>query len=116
MADKITKPILLVHGEDDNNPGTFPLQSERFYQVGRVEARVGKGEQGGTWSGGREGGVGSAGTEKPLRRSAVQASWSPGCVCGPRAPLHMGCCTDVRLGNPYTVRGTVRAIIVPLLW
>lgn len=33
MADKITKPILLVHGEDDNNPGTFPLQSERFYQA-----------------------------------------------------------------------------------
>ncbi|PNW80332.1 hypothetical protein CHLRE_07g313122v5 [Chlamydomonas reinhardtii] len=32
-ADKITKPLLLVHGEDDNNPGTFPLQSERFYQA-----------------------------------------------------------------------------------
>ncbi|KAG2450262.1 hypothetical protein HYH02_004773 [Chlamydomonas schloesseri] len=32
-ADKISKPLLLVHGEDDNNPGTFPLQSERFYQA-----------------------------------------------------------------------------------
>jgi hypothetical protein len=32
-ADKATRPILLVHGEDDNNPGTFPLQSERFYAV-----------------------------------------------------------------------------------
>jgi len=30
-ADKATRPILLIHGEDDNNPGTFPLQSERFY-------------------------------------------------------------------------------------
>ncbi|GFR47310.1 hypothetical protein Agub_g8997, partial [Astrephomene gubernaculifera] len=33
MADKISKPLLLIHGEDDNNPGTFPLQSERFYQA-----------------------------------------------------------------------------------
>jgi len=32
-ADKIKKPILLVHGEEDNNPGTFPMQSERFYQA-----------------------------------------------------------------------------------
>ncbi|KXZ47834.1 hypothetical protein GPECTOR_32g446 [Gonium pectorale] len=32
-ADKIKKPLLLLHGEDDNNPGTFPLQSERFYQA-----------------------------------------------------------------------------------
>ncbi len=30
-ADKINEPILLVHGEADNNSGTFPLQSERFY-------------------------------------------------------------------------------------
>ena len=33
MADKIKRPLLLLHGEDDNNPGTFPLQSERFYQA-----------------------------------------------------------------------------------
>lgn len=32
-ADKIKEPILLVHGEADNNPGTFPLQSERFYNA-----------------------------------------------------------------------------------
>ena len=32
-ADKIKRPLLLVHGEEDNNPGTFPLQSERFYQA-----------------------------------------------------------------------------------
>jgi hypothetical protein len=32
-ADKVKKPLLLIHGESDENPGTFPLQSERFYQV-----------------------------------------------------------------------------------
>jgi len=32
-ADKIKSPILLIHGEDDNNPGTFPLQSERLYHA-----------------------------------------------------------------------------------
>jgi dipeptidyl aminopeptidase/acylaminoacyl peptidase len=30
-ADKIKDPILLIHGEADNNSGTFPIQSERFY-------------------------------------------------------------------------------------
>jgi dipeptidyl aminopeptidase/acylaminoacyl peptidase len=30
-ADKIKTPILLIHGEADNNSGTFPMQSERFY-------------------------------------------------------------------------------------
>jgi dipeptidyl aminopeptidase/acylaminoacyl peptidase len=30
-ADKIKNPILLIHGEADNNSGTFPIQSERFY-------------------------------------------------------------------------------------
>ncbi len=32
-ADKIKVPILLIHGADDNNPGTFPIQSERLYQA-----------------------------------------------------------------------------------
>lgn len=32
-ADKIKCPVLLIHGEDDNNPGTFPLQSERLYHA-----------------------------------------------------------------------------------
>eukprot|EP00190_Bangiopsis_sp_CCMP1999_P000371 CAMPEP_0198732252 /NCGR_PEP_ID=MMETSP1475-20131203/34630_1 /TAXON_ID= ORGANISM="Unidentified sp., Strain CCMP1999" /NCGR_SAMPLE_ID=MMETSP1475 /ASSEMBLY_ACC=CAM_ASM_001111 /LENGTH=868 /DNA_ID=CAMNT_0044495321 /DNA_START=62 /DNA_END=2668 /DNA_ORIENTATION=- len=32
-ADKIETPLLLVHGEADNNPGTFPLQSERLFQA-----------------------------------------------------------------------------------
>jgi dipeptidyl aminopeptidase/acylaminoacyl peptidase len=30
-ADKIKTPILLIHGEADDNTGTFPIQSERFY-------------------------------------------------------------------------------------
>ncbi len=30
-ADKIKTPILLIHGEADNNSGTFPLQSERLF-------------------------------------------------------------------------------------
>ena len=32
-ADQITAPILLIHGEQDNNSGTFPIQSERLYQA-----------------------------------------------------------------------------------
>ena len=32
-ADKIKSPILLIHGEADNNPGTFPIQSERLYHA-----------------------------------------------------------------------------------
>lgn len=32
-AEKIKTPILLIHGSDDNNAGTFPMQSERLYQA-----------------------------------------------------------------------------------
>jgi dipeptidyl aminopeptidase/acylaminoacyl peptidase len=32
-ADKIKRPLLLVHGENDNNAGTFPIQSQRLYQA-----------------------------------------------------------------------------------
>lgn len=32
-ADKIKTPILLIHGEADNNSGTFPIQTERFYNA-----------------------------------------------------------------------------------
>jgi dipeptidyl aminopeptidase/acylaminoacyl peptidase len=32
-ADKITAPLLLIHGEQDANSGTFPIQSERLYQA-----------------------------------------------------------------------------------
>ncbi len=30
-ANKINEPILLMHGEADNNQGTFPIQSERLF-------------------------------------------------------------------------------------
>ena len=30
-ADKIKSPLLLIHGDADNNPGTFTLQSERLF-------------------------------------------------------------------------------------
>lgn len=30
-ADKMKTPLLLIHGEADNNTGTFPMQSERYY-------------------------------------------------------------------------------------
>ncbi len=30
-ADKINEPLLMIHGQADNNPGTFTLQSERLY-------------------------------------------------------------------------------------
>ena len=33
FADKIKAPILLVHGEADDNSGTFPVQSERMYEA-----------------------------------------------------------------------------------
>ena len=32
-AHKIDEPILLIHGAADDNPGTFPLQSERLFQA-----------------------------------------------------------------------------------
>ncbi|MDQ3322699.1 MAG: prolyl oligopeptidase family serine peptidase [Acidobacteriota bacterium] len=31
FADKINEPILLIHGEADNNQGTYPMQSERLF-------------------------------------------------------------------------------------
>lgn len=34
-ADQIKDPILLIHGEADNNPGTFPMNSDRLYQAVR---------------------------------------------------------------------------------
>ncbi len=35
-ADKIKTPLLLIHGQADNNPGTFPVQSERMYAAVRA--------------------------------------------------------------------------------
>jgi dipeptidyl aminopeptidase/acylaminoacyl peptidase len=32
-ADKIKEPVLLIHGEADDNSGTFPIQTERLYMA-----------------------------------------------------------------------------------
>lgn len=32
-ADQMKTPLLLVHGDADNNPGTFTLQTERYFQA-----------------------------------------------------------------------------------
>jgi dipeptidyl aminopeptidase/acylaminoacyl peptidase len=32
-ADQIKEPILFIHGEADDNTGTFPIQSDRMYQA-----------------------------------------------------------------------------------
>ena len=32
-ADKIKTPLLLIHGDADNNTGTFPIQSERMFNA-----------------------------------------------------------------------------------
>jgi dipeptidyl aminopeptidase/acylaminoacyl peptidase len=32
-ADKIKAPLLLIHGEADNNSGTFPIQSDRMFRA-----------------------------------------------------------------------------------
>ena len=39
-ADKIDEPLLLIHGQKDDNMGTFPIQSERMYQA--VQGNGGK--------------------------------------------------------------------------
>lgn len=32
-AEKVNEPLLLVHGEADNNSGTYPMQSERYFNA-----------------------------------------------------------------------------------
>lgn len=32
-ADKMKTPLLLIHGDADNNPGTFTMQSERYFNA-----------------------------------------------------------------------------------
>jgi dipeptidyl aminopeptidase/acylaminoacyl peptidase len=32
-ADKIKTPLLLIHGEADDNPGTFPINSDRLFNA-----------------------------------------------------------------------------------
>ena len=33
FADKIKKPLLLIHSQEDRNSGTYPLQSKRLFQA-----------------------------------------------------------------------------------
>ena len=40
FADKIKVPVLLIHGEADDNSGTFPVQSERMYEAIRGNGGV----------------------------------------------------------------------------
>ncbi len=35
QADRINEPLLLIHGELDQNPGTVPMQSEKLYEAVR---------------------------------------------------------------------------------
>ena len=32
-ADKMKTPLLLIHGEADNNSGTYPMQSKRYFNA-----------------------------------------------------------------------------------
>lgn len=32
-SDQVNEPLLLIHGAADNNSGTFPMQSERYYNA-----------------------------------------------------------------------------------
>ncbi len=40
FANTFKAPILLIHGEMDNNQGTFPIQSERLFQALRGNGKV----------------------------------------------------------------------------
>ncbi len=33
QADRIDEPLLMIHGMEDSNAGTYPMQSERFYDA-----------------------------------------------------------------------------------
>ena len=33
VADRIDEPLLLIHGQADDNPGTWPMQSERLFEA-----------------------------------------------------------------------------------
>ena len=33
LADKMKTPLLLIHGEADNNSGTYPMQSKRYFNA-----------------------------------------------------------------------------------
>ncbi|MBE9107829.1 S9 family peptidase [Nodosilinea sp. LEGE 07298] len=35
FADQVNEPVLIIHGDDDSNPGTPPFQSQVFYEAVR---------------------------------------------------------------------------------
>lgn len=35
FADRVDEPVLIIHGDDDGNPGTLTIQSEVFYEAVR---------------------------------------------------------------------------------
>ena len=39
-AEKVNEPILLIHGEADNNSGTFPIQSIRYYNALKGHGKI----------------------------------------------------------------------------
>ncbi len=41
-VDKIDEPLLLIHGENDLNSGTFPMQSRRMYQALVANKKIAK--------------------------------------------------------------------------
>jgi len=40
FSQKMKSPLLLIHGQADNNPGTFTLQSERYFQALKGQGTV----------------------------------------------------------------------------
>ncbi|MCI0363899.1 MAG: prolyl oligopeptidase family serine peptidase, partial [Phycisphaerales bacterium] len=42
FADQLKEPILFIHGEADDNTGTFPIQSDRMYQAIRGHGGIGR--------------------------------------------------------------------------
>ena len=52
FADKVNEPVLIIHGDDDSNPGTLTFQSEVFYEGVRGSggtARLGVAALRGSW-------------------------------------------------------------------
>src|SRR5438045_7706488 len=44
-ADKINEPVLLIHGQRDDNSGTFPIQSERLFAAIKGNAAIARSVQ-----------------------------------------------------------------------
>jgi dipeptidyl aminopeptidase/acylaminoacyl peptidase len=80
VAQKIDEPLLLIHGEKDSNPGTFPIQSERLYaaikgNAGTARLVILPGEDHGYQA-----------RESALHTLAEMVAWCDRFVRPPRAP------------------------------